>query len=211
MHFGGFVARDKGQNLIQYAILLALIVSIGAFIYMNLSGFTQSVGTVYDNAQSLLEEAGGNSSEPPQQSIDDQNAQLLAQALKNAVNTGRITLGDGALVEVAVVRHTDGTFGVDGGASGNVKIDGRNYRNYKELWGNIINTSGIGITSDNVTVDNDKTQWYGVRLDSNGHAVYYEATTDNPSFVKIGSRTEILHFPEDIALSDFIILACIAL
>ena len=194
MHFGGFVARDKGQNLIQYAILLALIVSIGAFIYMNSSGFTQSVGTVYDNAQSLLEEAGGNSSEPPQQSIDDQNAQLLAQALKNAVNTGRITLGDGALVEVAVVRHTDGTFGVDGGASGNVKIDGRNYRNYKELWGSIINTSRIGITSDNVTVDNDKTQWYGVRLDSNGHAVYYEATTDNPSFVKIGSRTEIPNF-----------------
>ena len=194
MHFGGFVARDKGQNLIQYAILLALIVSIGAFIYMNSSGFTQSVGTVYDNAQSLLEEAGGNSSEPPQQSIDDQNAQLLAQALKNAVNTGRITLGDGALVEVAVVRHTDGTFGVDGGASGNVKIDGRNYRNYKELGGNIINTSGIGITSDNVTVDNDKTQWYGVRLDSNGHAVYYEATTDNPSFVKIGSRTVIPNF-----------------
>lgn len=194
MHFGGFVARDKGQNLIQYAILLALIVSIGAFIYMNSSGFTQSVGTVYDKAQSLLEEAGGNSSEPPQQSIDDQNAQLLAQALKNAVNTGRITLGDGALVEVAVVRHTDGTFGVDGGASGNVKIDGRNYRNYNELWGNIINTSGIGITSDNVTVDNDKTQWYGVRLDSNGHAVYYEATTDNPSFVKIGNRTEIPNF-----------------
>lgn len=58
MHFGGLVARDKGQNLIQYAILLALIVSIGAFIYMNSSGFTQSVGTVYDNAQSLLEEAG---------------------------------------------------------------------------------------------------------------------------------------------------------
>ena len=194
MHFGGFVARDKGQNLIQYAILLALIVSIGAFIYMNSSGFTQSVGTVYDKAQSLLEEAGGNSSEPPQQSIDDQNAQLLAQALKNAVNTGRITLGDGALVEVAVVRHTDGTFGVDGGASGNVKIDGRNYRNYKELWGNIINTSGIGITSDNATLNNDKTQWYGVRLYSDGHAVYYEATTDNPSFVKIGSRTEIPNF-----------------
>lgn len=93
-----------------------------------------------------------------------------------------------------MVRHTDGTFGVDGGASGNVKIDGRNYRNYKELWGNIINTSGIGITSDNATVNNDKTQWYGVRLDSDGHAVYYEATTDNPSFVKIGSRTEIPNF-----------------
>ena len=45
-----------------------------------------------------------------------------------------------------------------------------------------------------MTVDNDKTQWYGVRLDSNGHAVYYEATTDNPSFVKIGSRTEIPNF-----------------
>ena len=191
MHFGGLVVRDKGQNLIQYAILLALIVSIGVFIYMNSSGFTQSVGTVYDKAQSLLEEAGGNSSEPPQQSIDDQNAQLLAQALKNAVNTGRITLGDGAWVEVAVVRHTDGTFGVDGGASGNVKIDGRNYGNYQGLWGNIINTSGIGITSDNASVANDKTQLYGVRLDSNGHAVYYEATTDNPPFIKIGNRPEV--------------------
>lgn len=194
MHFGGTTVRNKGQNLIEYAILLALIVGIGAFIYMNSSGLAPSVGTVYDNAHSLLEGTVSNSSEQPQQSVDGQNAHLLAQALKKAVDTGRITLGDGAWVEVAVVRHTDGTFGVDGGASSNVKIDGRNYGNYQGLWGNIINTSGIGITSDNASVANDKTQWYGVRLDSNGHAVYYEATTDNPSFIKIGNRPEVPNF-----------------
>ena len=46
MHFGGRTVRNKGQNLIEYAILLALIVGIGAFIYMNSSGLAPSVGTV---------------------------------------------------------------------------------------------------------------------------------------------------------------------
>lgn len=50
MHFGRTAVRNKGQNLIEYAILLALIVGIGAFIYMNSSGLAPSVGTVYDNA-----------------------------------------------------------------------------------------------------------------------------------------------------------------
>lgn len=142
----------------------------------------------------MLKGAASESSSDTKQSVDKQNALLLAQALKDAVDKGRITLGNGAWIEAAVVRHTDGTYGVDGGASGDVKIDGRKYGNYQGLWGNIINTSGIGITSDSASVANDKTQWYGVRLDSNGHAVYYEATTDNPSFIKIGNRQEVPNF-----------------
>lgn len=190
----GWGCRKKGQNLIEYAILLALIIGIGAFIYMNPSGFTRSIKTIYENAQDVLKGAASESSSNTKQSVDKQNALLLAQALKDAVDKGRITLGNGAWIEAAVVRHTDGTYGVDGGASGDVKIDGRKYGNYQGLWGNIINTSGIGITSDNASVAGDKTQWYGVRLDSNGHAVYYEATTDNPSFIKIGNRQEVPNF-----------------
>lgn len=190
----GWRYGKKGQNLIEYAILLALIVGIGIFMYTHSSAFTQSIETVYKNAQDVLKGAASESSSDTKQSVDKQNALLLAQALKDAVDKGRITLGNGAWIGAAVVRHTDGTYGVDGGASGDVKIDSRKYGNYQGLWGNIINTSGIGITSDSASVANDKTQWYGVRLDSNGHAVYYEATTDNPSFIKIGNRQEVPNF-----------------
>ena len=190
----GWRYRKKGQNLIEYAILLALIVGIGIFMYTHSSAFTQYIESAYKNAQDVLIGAASEYSSNTNQSVDKQNALLLAQALKDAVDKGRITLGNGAWIEAAVVRHTDGTYGVDGGASGDVKIDGRKYGNYQGLWGNIINTSGIGITSDSASVANDKTQWYGVRLDSNGHAVYYEATTDNPSFIKIGNRPEVPNF-----------------
>lgn len=53
--------REKGQNLIEYALLLAIIVGIGFLIYQQ-SFMGDSIRTVFNNAGNLMENAGSKSS-----------------------------------------------------------------------------------------------------------------------------------------------------
>lgn len=47
---------EKGQDLIEYALLLALIVAIGVLIYQT-SGLADSLKTIFSNAGSLTKDA----------------------------------------------------------------------------------------------------------------------------------------------------------
>lgn len=47
---------EKGQDLIEYALLLALIVAVGVLIYQT-SGLKASLTTIFSNAGSLASDA----------------------------------------------------------------------------------------------------------------------------------------------------------
>lgn len=51
--------RQKGQDIIEYALMLAIIVGIGGWIYnAGASGsLTRSINSVFSNASALLDEA----------------------------------------------------------------------------------------------------------------------------------------------------------
>lgn len=51
--------REKGQDLVEYALLLAIIVGIGFLIY-DQSRMENSIRTVFNNAGTLMENAAGN-------------------------------------------------------------------------------------------------------------------------------------------------------
>lgn len=65
--------REKGQDLIEYALLLAIIVGIGFLMY-DQSRMSDSIRTVFNNAGTLMENAAGNNNpqnEDKPQSIPD--------------------------------------------------------------------------------------------------------------------------------------------
>lgn len=52
---------EKGQDLIEYALLLALIVAVGVLIYQT-SGLKESLSTIFTNANTLAKTAASVSS-----------------------------------------------------------------------------------------------------------------------------------------------------
>lgn len=46
--------KQKGQDLIEYALMLALVVGIGGFIYTQ--GYGANISGVFNNAGNLLEQ-----------------------------------------------------------------------------------------------------------------------------------------------------------
>lgn len=46
--------KEKGQNIIEYALMLALVVGIGSFIYTQ--GYGDNISAVFNHAGNLLEE-----------------------------------------------------------------------------------------------------------------------------------------------------------
>lgn len=55
------VRKQKGQNLIEYALMLALVVGIGGFIYTQ--GYGDNISAVFNNAGSLLEQVNKSQEE----------------------------------------------------------------------------------------------------------------------------------------------------
>lgn len=51
-----YTAVKKGQDLIEYALLLALVVAVGVLIYQT-SGLKNSLTTIFSNAGSLAKDA----------------------------------------------------------------------------------------------------------------------------------------------------------
>lgn len=51
--------RQKGQDMIEYALMLALVVGIGGFIYTQ--GYGDNISAVFNNAGSLLEQVNKKS------------------------------------------------------------------------------------------------------------------------------------------------------
>lgn len=51
---------EKGQDMVEYALMLAIIVGIGWLIYQQ-SGIANSINNVFTNASNLMEEANNQS------------------------------------------------------------------------------------------------------------------------------------------------------
>lgn len=48
---------EKGQDLVEYALLLAFVVAVGAVIVGNDSSISASVQAIFEKAQSILSDA----------------------------------------------------------------------------------------------------------------------------------------------------------
>lgn len=51
---------EKGQDMVEYALMLAIIVGIGWLIYKQ-AGLAKSINNVFSNANSLMESANSQS------------------------------------------------------------------------------------------------------------------------------------------------------
>lgn len=51
---------EKGQDMVEYALMLAIIVGIGWLIYQQ-SGIANSINNVFTNASNLMEKANSQS------------------------------------------------------------------------------------------------------------------------------------------------------
>lgn len=54
---------EKGQDMVEYALMLAIIVGIGWLIYQQ-SGIANNINNVFSNAGSLMDQAASNSAQP---------------------------------------------------------------------------------------------------------------------------------------------------
>ncbi len=54
---------EKGQDMVEYALMLAIIVGIGWLIYQQ-SGIANSINNVFTNASNLMEAANSQSAKP---------------------------------------------------------------------------------------------------------------------------------------------------
>ena len=58
------VLGEKGQDMVEYAMMLAIIVGIGWMIY-NQAQIQDSIKEVFQNSTDLMSEAAKNSAQPP--------------------------------------------------------------------------------------------------------------------------------------------------
>lgn len=54
---------EKGQDMVEYALMLAIIVGIGWMIYQQ-AGLKDSINNVFNNANSLMSDAATKSNKP---------------------------------------------------------------------------------------------------------------------------------------------------
>lgn len=54
---------EKGQDMVEYALMLAIIVGIGWLIYQQ-SGIANSINNVFTNADNLMTQAASKSAQP---------------------------------------------------------------------------------------------------------------------------------------------------
>lgn len=78
--------NQKGQDLIEYALLLAIVVGIGSFIFSG-SGLKDSISSIFGNSSSLLGNVASASKDPSSNlSGDDRNMKWLKDTLMGYIN-----------------------------------------------------------------------------------------------------------------------------
>ena len=169
--------KEKGQNIIEYALMLALVVGIGSFIYTQ--GYGDNISAVFDHAGNLLEEVNKTQEEAKKEAekaaareADRNYADSLGDLLKKAVSNGTITMGNGSSVSIFVQNQTNPKYKnwhMNGASTGSdVKVNGKNYIN-----GRFVNMlEAVGDDYSNVEVKQDGVYWYGVQIkkDSTGNS-----------------------------------------
>ena len=169
--------KEKGQNIIEYALMLALVVGIGSFIYTQ--GYGDNISAVFNHAGNLLEEVNKTQEEAKKEAekaaareADRNYADSLGDLLKKAVSNGTITMGNGSSVSIFVQNQTNPKYKnwhMNGASTGSdVKVNGKNYIN-----GRFVNMlEAVGDDYSNVEVKQDDVYWYGVQIkkDSTGNS-----------------------------------------
>lgn len=169
--------KEKGQNIIEYALMLALVVDIGSFIYTQ--GYGDNISAVFDHAGNLLEEVNKTQEEAKKEAekaaareADRNYADSLGDLLKKAVSNGTITMGNGSSVSIFVQNQTNPKYKnwhMNGASTGSdVKVNGKNY-----IKGRFVNMlEAVGDDYSNAEVKQDGVYWYGVQIkrDSTGNS-----------------------------------------
>lgn len=87
--------KEKGQDIIEYALMLAVVVGIGFGIYSyGGQGIANSISNVFNNAGSLLDSASVPAASSPEDIIKrlgDGRYQKLADMLQGKPDTGTMT------------------------------------------------------------------------------------------------------------------------
>lgn len=164
--------KEKGQNIIEYALMLALVVGIGSFIYTQ--GYGDNISAVFNHAGSLLEEVNKTQEEAKKEAekaaareADRNYADHLGDLLKNAVSKKIITMGNGSSVSIFVQNQPNPKYNkyknwhMNGASTGSdVKVNGKNYIN-----GGFVNMlEAVGDDYSSAEVKQDGVYWYGVQI-----------------------------------------------
>lgn len=169
--------KEKGQNIIEYALMLALVVGIGSFIYTQ--GYGDNISAVFNHAGNLLEEVNKTQEEAKKEAekaaareADRNYADSLGDLLKKAVSNGTITMGNGSSVSIFVQNQPNPKYKnwhMNGASTGSdVKVNGKNYIN-----GRFVNMlEAVGDDYSSAEVKQDGVYWYGVQIkkDSTGNS-----------------------------------------
>ncbi|WP_288802620.1 Flp family type IVb pilin [uncultured Dialister sp.] len=169
--------KEKGQNIIEYALMLALVVGIGSFIYTQ--GYGDNISAVFHHGRNLLEEVKKTQEEAKKEAekaaareADRNYADSLGDLLKKAVSNGTITMGNGSSVSIFVQNQTNPKYKnwhMNGASTGSdVKVNGKNY-----IKGRFVNMlEAVGDDYSNAEVKQDGVYWYGVQIkkDSTGNS-----------------------------------------
>ena len=173
--------KEKGQNIIEYALMLALVVGIGSFIYTQ--GYGDNISAVFNHAGNLLEEVNKTQEEAKKEAekaaareADRNYADSLGDLLKKAVSNGTITMGNGSSVSIFVQNQPNPKYKnwhMNGASTGSdVKVNGKNYINGRFV--NMLEAVGDAVGDDysNAEVKQDGVYWYGVQIkkDSTGNS-----------------------------------------
>lgn len=131
--------KEKGQNIIEYALMLALVVGIGSFIYTQ--GYGDNISAVFNNAGSLLEQVNKSQEEAKEEAekaaareADRNYADYLGRLLMMAVSKETIQLGNGSSVSIFVQNQPNPKYAKYGGlymngayTGSDVKVNGEEY------------------------------------------------------------------------------------
>lgn len=172
--------KQKGQDLIEYALMLALVVGIGSFIYTQ--GYGDNISAVFNHAGSLLEEVNKTQEEAKKEAekaaareADRNYADHLGDLLKNAVSKKIITMGNGSSVSIFVQNQPNPKYNkyknwhMNGAYTGSdVKVNGKNYINGGFV--NMLEAVGDAVGDDysSAEVKQDDIDWYGVGITRKG-------------------------------------------
>lgn len=171
--------KQKGQDLIEYALMLALVVGIGGFIYTQ--GYGANISGVFNNAGNLLEQVDKSQEEAKKEAArnaDRSYADYLGELLKKAVANGTIKLSNGSSVYLLVQNEPNSRYGgthmnaARDGGKGTIWINDKEYG--KNAWFNSLLDAAGGDYS-NAGVQQDRVYWYGVEIkkDGDGYILSY--------------------------------------
>lgn len=173
--------KEKGQNIIEYALMLALVVGIGSFIYTQ--GYGDNISAVFNHAGNLLEEVNKTQEEAKKEAekaaareADRNYADSLGDLLKKAVSNGTITMGNGSSVSIFVQNQPNPKYAKYGGlymngayTGSDVKVNGEEYIKNGGFVGML---NAVGGDYSSAEVKQDGVYWYGVQIkrDSTGNS-----------------------------------------